>query len=96
MLHNQKEMNDQMKGYAKFLKEREGYKVGMARFFALQMQDFQQSGMTPKDYFQAINENDKRAAETFLMNFKQYNQYTTNQYFENFHKLRWEMGRNHL
>jgi hypothetical protein len=94
-LQNQVTLQPQFKGFATFLQKREGLKGGTASFFAKQMQDFTQSGLTPKEYFESVQPNDERAAESFLMNFRHYVQYQQNQYFEDFHELRWELGRKH-
>lgn len=95
LLKEQTTLTNQAKEFECFLQVREGFKQGTAAFFAKQIQDFVQSGLTPKAYFEAIRPNDERAAETFLMNYRHYVQYQQNQYFEDFHELRWQLGRKH-
>lgn len=82
----------QYKKYSNFLQTREGYKAGMASFFAKQMQDFNRSGFTPKQYFEQVNRLDQKTAELFLNNFRQYNQFLTDLYFGELNKVRWEIG----
>ncbi|WP_427036548.1 hypothetical protein [Cytobacillus pseudoceanisediminis] len=94
-LQNQENLQPQFKSFMTFLQKREGLKAAAASFFAKQMQDFTQSGMTPKEYFETVRPQDERAAETFLMNFRYYGEFVTNQYFDDFHNLRWELGRKH-
>lgn len=96
MLKYQEDLTNQMQSYTNFLHDREGYKIGKATFFGLQMQDFQQNGLTPKEYFEEVNKTDSRAAEKFLMNFRQYVQFTQDQYFNDFHELRWKLGAKHV
>jgi hypothetical protein len=95
-LKPQKKIFPQYKEYSKFLQKREGYKAGTASFFAKQMQDFNRSGLTPKQYFEQVFKEDERAAETFLNNFRQYNQFLTDQYFGEMNKVRWEIGRKYV
>lgn len=95
MLKENTDLNNQMKGYSEWLQKREGFKVGKATFYALQMQDFQSSGMTPKGYFEAIKKHSKEA-DSFLSNFRHFNQFTQEQYFADFHELRWEIGRKYV
>ncbi|MDC3413916.1 hypothetical protein [Terrihalobacillus insolitus] len=89
-------LNPQAKEYSKFLIEREGFKPRTASFFAKQIQEFNESGMTPKGYFESTQPQDERAAETFLLNFRHFVQFQTMQYFEDFNQKRWDMGRKHV
>ncbi|MBT2654209.1 hypothetical protein J7E81_02985 [Bacillus sp. ISL-18] len=96
LLKEQTTLTNQAKEFESFLQVSEGFKRGTAAFFAKQIQDFVQSELTPKAYFEAINPNDERAGETFLMNFRHFVQFQQNQYFEDFHELRWELVRKHV
>lgn len=80
-----------MKDFKNFLKtyEKTVKTEGLAKFMAMQMQDFTQSGMQPTEYFDAVRKLDHDASETFMNTFRHYVQFTQTQYFEKFHKLRW-------
>ncbi|HZW68594.1 MAG TPA: hypothetical protein VFF20_08335 [Pseudogracilibacillus sp.] len=89
------QLQPQFASFANYLRKHERMKSGTANFFAKQIQEFTQSGMLPKDFFKELRSTDERAAETFLLNFRHYVQFQNNQYFEDFHNLRWNLGRKH-
>lgn len=95
MLVKQEKLQPQFKSYQKFLCEYEQFTEARSSLFAKQLQDFTLSGITPKVYFEKISTKDERAAETFLLNYKHFVQFQTNQYFGDLHQLRWELGRKH-
>ena len=90
LLKRQKTLQPQYKEYAEFLRNYEEYSEAKSKLFAMQIQDFTQSGMTPKYYFEEIDKSDKRGAETFLYNFENFVQFQTNQFFEDLLHTRWE------
>lgn len=92
-LNKQMQLLSQYKEYSKYLQKRVHLRVGTASFYAKQIQDFTESGLTPKEYYERINKRDQRASSTFLINFREYNQFTTEQYFDGLDQLRWELGR---
>lgn len=94
-LSQQNQLNMQFKQYVTFLIKRERYKSKFASNYAKQIQDFTQSGLTTKKYFEAIRKIDEHSAESFLMNFKHFVQFQTEQYFDDFHHLRWEITGKH-
>lgn len=94
-LRPQYKVRPQFKEYCTYLKNRIHYKAGTAAFLAKQMQDYVYSGLTPKQYYHKVNQSDKRAAETFLLNFRNYNQFITEQYFNDLDELCWELLQNH-
>lgn len=93
MLAKQNSLTNQFEAYAKFLESHEGFSEKRASLFAQQIQDFTQSGFVPMDYYEAINKEDERGAETFLLNFRHFVQFQSTQYFQEMHQLRWELGR---
>lgn len=93
LLQPQQKLLPYFKGYARFLQSYEGYTAEKAELFAKQVQDFTKSGLKPKDYFEEIDKDDKKGADTFLYNFKSFVQFQTGQYFEELHKIRWERGK---
>lgn len=95
LLSSQEKLCPQLEEYFHFLKSA-NYKSNKASFYARQMQDFIQSGLKPKDYFQKILNQDERAAETFLSNFREYLQFMTSQYFQDMMKTRWLVGKKYV
>lgn len=87
--HN--ELSSQMHTFKKFLitYEKTVKTERLAQFMAMQMQDFTLSGKQPLEYYEAVQQLNADAAETFMNTFRHYVQFTQTQYFEKFHKMRW-------
>ncbi|WP_163530968.1 hypothetical protein [Halobacillus ihumii] len=81
---------EQTKQFERFLVKRQQTSPRTSKFMGYQIQDFLESGMTPKAYLAAIEENE-REFETFLSTFRHYHEFIANQYFDGLHKKRWEV-----